>query len=192
MGYMKITGSIVGVMHSLSFLSYSRILIDAVIHFSTIRNTSLLSLRLSLHSHQEVFSRLLNRMYKHLIAVWPLSFKFFLLIVFRKRLFLHLVVEQNGFCCVVGLCTDRVRAFDFSALDTADAIVVVVYCCLKYCLHSLVMISYRLMVYFGWRRSTIMQNALHLSISIPLQLQHIWFRIQTDFKFLSRGRLRKS
>lgn len=93
----------------------------------------LMSMRLCLNSYEKVLSRLRHRMHEYLISVRPIPLEIFLLVVFRKRGFWYVVVDQNGPSSGIGGSARGVRALDFGGLDAADAVVVVVYGCLEDC-----------------------------------------------------------
>ncbi len=65
------------------------------------------------------------------ITVWPLSWEILLLVVLREVLLRHIVVEQNGMRSLVCSFACAKCSFDFSILDAADSIVVIVDCGLE-------------------------------------------------------------
>jgi len=93
----------------------------------------LVRMRLGLYEDQEVLSGLLDGMNKAIITIWPLAHKRLLLVIFSKGLLGDFIVKEGclgGFECGLagGVC-----AFDFGALDSANAVVVVVDGCLENC-----------------------------------------------------------
>jgi hypothetical protein len=91
----------------------------------------LMRMRLRLDSNEEVLARLRHSVHEEFISVWPFFLKGFFLVVLCKRLLLDLVVEEGCLGGVVGGGASGVCAFDFGALDAADAVVVVVDGCLQ-------------------------------------------------------------
>jgi hypothetical protein len=96
--------------------------------FATMVRASVLlvRVRLGLDGDIEVLPRLADGPDQDLVAVWPLALELLLLIVLGEGLLSDFIVEERRVGGDKGGFAGWVCAFDFGALNAADAIVVVV------------------------------------------------------------------
>eukprot|EP01065_Artemidia_motanka_P025799 TRINITY_DN30754_c0_g1_i1.p3 TRINITY_DN30754_c0_g1~~TRINITY_DN30754_c0_g1_i1.p3 ORF type:complete len:161 (-),score=0.44 TRINITY_DN30754_c0_g1_i1:308-790(-) len=125
----------------------------------------LVRMRLRLDRDEEVLARLCDSVHEDFISVWPLSHKCLLLVIFCEALLRDFVVEERGVSGGVGGGASGVSSFDFSRLNSADAVIVVVDGGLK----------------------DIVEEAFDLAIGIAFKVEYVGLGIETNFKFLTRG-----
>jgi len=123
----------------------------------------LVAMWLSLDEDHEVLASLANSMNPALISIWPLTRKLLFYIILDERLLCVFIVEKYSLRRFKCRFAGWICAFNFCALDTSDAVIVVVDSCLE----------------------DIMEMNLNLTASITLKFQNIWLRIKTDLKLLT-------
>lgn len=120
---------------SLPLAALIRLRARTLARLATMMRTSmpLVGVRLGLDSDVEILARVADSADQDLVAVWPLALELLLLVVLSEGLLGDFVIEESRVGGDEGGLAGWVCAFDFGALDAADAVVVVVNGCLEDC-----------------------------------------------------------